>query len=73
MNRRELMKLGTAAAAGLIVLGIDRNLAGSFSIVLHFVAFGPPFILALFFIIRDGIGIGRLREMMITKRQEVSG
>ncbi len=62
-----------AAAAGLIVLGIDRNLAGSFSIVLHFVAFGPPFILALFFIIRDGIGIGRLREMMITKRQEVSG
>ena len=62
-----------AAAAGLIVLGVDRNLAGSFSIVLHFIAFGPPFILALFFIVRDGIGIGRLREMMVTKRQEVSG
>ena len=53
-----------AAAAGLIFLGIERNLAASIAIVLHFVAFGPPFVLALFYLMRDGIGWGRLREMM---------
>ncbi len=53
-----------AAATGLIFLGIEQNLAGSVAIVFHFVAFGPPFILGLFYLVRDGIGLGSLREMM---------
>lgn len=53
-----------AAAAGLIVLGVERNLAGSISIVLHFIAFGSPFLIGLFFIVRDGLGLARLRELM---------
>ena len=53
-----------AAAAGLIVLGVGKNLAGSISIVLHFIAFGSPFLIGLFFIVRDGLGLGGLRELM---------
>lgn len=53
-----------AAAAGLIFLGVERNLAASVSIVFHFVAFGPPFVLGLFYLVRDGIGLGSLRAMM---------
>jgi glycosyltransferase 2 family protein len=61
-----------AAAAGLIFLGIERNLAASIAIVLHFVAFGPPFILALFYLMRDGIGWRRLREMMTFTESSVT-
>jgi uncharacterized protein (TIRG00374 family) len=61
-----------AAAAGLIFLGIERNLAASIAIVLHFVAFGPPFVLALFYLMRDGIGWGRLREMMAFSESSVT-
>ena len=59
-----------AAAAGLIVLGIGRNLAGSISIVLHFIAFGSPFLIGLFFIVRDGLGLGGLRELMSSAESE---
>ena len=57
-----------AAAAGLIFLGIEQNLAASVAIVFHFVAFGPPFVLGLFYLVRDGIGLGRLREMMTSSK-----
>lgn len=55
-----------AAAAGMIILGVEKNLAGSAAIVFHFVAFGPPFLLGLFYLAKDGIGLGRLREMIST-------
>jgi hypothetical protein len=53
-----------AAAAGLVILGVEKNLAGSVAIAFHFVAFGPPFLLGLFFLAKDGIGLGSLREMI---------
>lgn len=56
-----------AAAAGLIFLGVERNLAGSISIIFHIVAFGPPFLLGIFFLMRDGIGLHRLREIISTR------
>lgn len=59
-----------AAAAGLIVLGVEKNLAGSISIVLHFIAFGSPFLIGLFFIVRDGLGLGGLRELMSSAASE---
>jgi uncharacterized protein (TIRG00374 family) len=57
-----------AAAAGLIFLGVERNHAASVAIVLHLVAFGPPFVLGLFYLVRDDIGLARLREMMAQER-----
>ena len=57
-----------AAAAGLIFLGLERNLAASVAIVLHLVSFGPPFLLGLYFLVRDGVGIGQLREMVAHER-----
>ncbi|MBX3280552.1 MAG: flippase-like domain-containing protein [Acidobacteria bacterium] len=57
-----------AAAAGLILLGIDRNLSAGISIVLHLVAFGSPFLLGLFFLARDGIGLRELREMISSRK-----
>ena len=53
-----------AAAAGMIILGVEKNLAGSVAIAFHFVAFGPPFLLGLFYLAKDGIGLGSLREMI---------
>jgi uncharacterized protein (TIRG00374 family) len=62
-----------AAAAGLIILGIEKNLAGSVAIAFHFVAFGPPFLLGLFYLAKDGIGVGRLREMITTSERATAG
>jgi hypothetical protein len=53
-----------AIAAGLIFLGIERNLAAGVAILLHLVAFGPPFLIGLFYLIRDGIGVSQLRKMI---------
>ncbi|MEP7271817.1 MAG: lysylphosphatidylglycerol synthase transmembrane domain-containing protein [Acidobacteriota bacterium] len=61
-----------AAAAGLIFLGIERNLAASAAIVFHFVAFGPPFVLGMFYLVKDGIRLGSLREMIASSKTEDS-
>src|SRR5262249_17061372 len=53
-----------AAAASLILLGYDRNLAASVAIVFHLIAFGPPFLIGLFYLMRDGLGLSKLREMI---------
>lgn len=53
-----------AAAAGLIFLGLERNRAASVAITLHLVSFGPPFVLGLYYLIRDGISLTRLRQML---------
>jgi glycosyltransferase 2 family protein len=62
-----------AAAAGLIVLGVEKNLAGSVAIAFHFVAFGPPFLLGLFYVAKDGIGLGSLREMISVPETVTAG
>lgn len=53
-----------AAAKGLEFLGLDSNLAASIAIVYHLIAFGPPFVIGLFYLIRDDISFRQLREMI---------
>jgi uncharacterized protein (TIRG00374 family) len=62
-----------AAAKGLEFLGLDPNFAASVAIVYHLIAFGPPFIIGLFYLLRDDISLRQLREMIaseIAERQE---
>jgi uncharacterized protein (TIRG00374 family) len=53
-----------AAAAALTFLGLERNFAASVAIIFHLISFGPPFLIGLFYLVRDGIGLGQLREMI---------
>ena len=53
-----------AAAKGLEFLGLEPNLAASIAIVYHLIAFGPPFVIGLYFLIRDDISFKQLREMI---------
>jgi uncharacterized protein (TIRG00374 family) len=58
-----------AAAKGLEFLGLDHNLAASIAIVYHLIAFGPPFVIALFYLIRDDISLSQLREMVASETE----
>jgi len=58
-----------AAAKGLEFLGLDPNLAASIAIVYHLIAFGPPFVIGLFYLIRDDIGLRQLREMIASETE----
>ena len=58
-----------AAAKGLEFLGLDPNLAASVAIVYHLIAFGPPFIIGLYYLIRDDISLGQLREMVASEAE----
>lgn len=60
-----------AAGKGLDFLGVESNLAGAIALALHLVSFGAPFILGLFYVARDGIGFGKLREMIAREQMEV--
>jgi glycosyltransferase 2 family protein len=62
-----------AAAKGLEFLGLDPNLAASIAIVYHLIAFGPPFVIGLFYLIRDDIGLKQLREMIASETAERQG
>jgi uncharacterized protein (TIRG00374 family) len=62
-----------AAAKGLEFLGLDPNLAASVAIVYHLIAFGPPFIIGLFYLIRDDISLRQLREMIASETAERQG
>jgi uncharacterized protein (TIRG00374 family) len=55
-----------AAAKGLEFLGLDPNLAASIAIVYHLIAFGPPFVIGLFYLIRDDISLGQF-DIPVTK------
>lgn len=56
-----------AAAKGLEFLGLDPNFAASVAIVYHLIAFGPPFVIGLFYLIRDDISFTQLREMIASE------
>jgi uncharacterized protein (TIRG00374 family) len=58
-----------AAAKGLEFLGLDPNLAASVAIVYHLIAFGPPFAIGLFYLIRDDISLIQLREMIASETE----
>jgi hypothetical protein len=56
-----------AAAKGLEFLGLEPNLAASIAIINHLIGFGPPFLLGLYFLIRDDLRISQIREMLTTE------
>lgn len=58
-----------AAAKAFEFLGVEANLAASVAIVYHLIAFGPPFILALYYLIRHDISYRQLREMIASESQ----
>jgi uncharacterized protein (TIRG00374 family) len=58
-----------AEAKAFEVLGLEANLAASIAIVHHLVAFGPPFLLALYFLVRDDIGLAQLRNLIASESQ----
>jgi glycosyltransferase 2 family protein len=62
-----------AAAKGLEFLGLDSNLAASIAIVYHLIAFGPPFVIGLYYLIRDDISIRQLRELIASETEERQG
>src|SRR5262249_20498089 len=62
-----------AAAKGLEFLDLDPNLAASIAIVYHLIAFGPPFLIGLFYLIRDDINLRQLREMIASETAERQG
>ncbi len=62
-----------AAAKGFEILGLETNLAASIAIIYHLIAFGPPFLMALFFLIRDEISLHQIREMLASESEAQIG
>jgi uncharacterized protein (TIRG00374 family) len=50
-------------AAGLIVLGADRDQAAAVAIVLHLVGYTPALLFALYFVMRGDVSLGRLQHL----------
>jgi glycosyltransferase 2 family protein len=55
------------AAKGFELLGMEPNLAASIALVYHLIAFGPPFFIALYYLVRDEITINQLRETIASE------
>jgi uncharacterized protein (TIRG00374 family) len=58
-----------AAAKAFEFLGVEPNLAASIAIVYHLIAFGPPFLVALYYLIRHDVSFKQLREMIASESQ----
>ncbi len=56
-----------AEAKAFEFLGLEANLAASVAIIHHLIAFGPPFLLALYFLVRDEIGFGQIRDAIASE------
>ena len=62
----------TAAAVGMILMGVAREQAAAASIVLHLVAFGPALFFGLYYFLRGDISLGQLRRFAASESpQEV--
>jgi glycosyltransferase 2 family protein len=53
-----------AAQAGFEFLGVEKNLAAAIAVVYHLIAFGAPFILGLYYLIRDDISVQQIRDAL---------
>lgn len=53
-----------ATAAGLLFLGVEKELAAAVAIVLHLVDFGPAILFGAFYAIRGDLSISRLRTLV---------
>jgi glycosyltransferase 2 family protein len=61
-----------AAAKAFEFLGLEPNLAASIAIVYHLIAFGPPFIVALYYLVRADISLDQVREMIASEGEPVN-
>ena len=52
-----------AAAAGLVFLGVTKELAAAIAIVIHLVDFAPALVFGLYYLVRGEVTIRRLREI----------
>ncbi|MGH9799537.1 MAG: lysylphosphatidylglycerol synthase transmembrane domain-containing protein, partial [Blastocatellia bacterium] len=59
-----------AAAKALEFLGVEANLAASVAIVYHLIAFGPPFVMGLYYLIRHDISFKQLSEMIASEGEQ---
>lgn len=53
-----------ATAAGLLFLGVKKELAAALSIVLHLVDFGPAIIFGIVYVVRGDLSLSKLRAMI---------
>ncbi len=53
-----------ATAAGLLFLGVRKEMAAALSIVLHLVDFGPALLFGIFYAIRGDLSMTKLRAMI---------
>ena len=53
-----------ATAAGLLFLGVKKEMAAALSIVLHLVDFGPAVLFGIFYVIRGDLSVAKLRAMI---------
>jgi uncharacterized membrane protein YbhN (UPF0104 family) len=59
-----------ATAAGLLFLGIDRELAAAISILMHAVDFGPALLFGLAYAIKGDLNFSRLRSLTSSESVE---
>lgn len=52
-----------ATAAGLIFLGVEREMAAAVAIVMHVIDFGPSVVFGFFYFVRGDINFARLRSL----------
>ena len=53
-----------ATAAGLLFLGVKKDIAAALSIVMHLVDFGPALLFGIFYVIRGDLSVAKLRTMI---------
>jgi glycosyltransferase 2 family protein len=53
----------TATAAALAFLGVAQNKAASVAIVLHLVIFTPATVFGVYYLLKEGLSLGRLRRI----------
>lgn len=56
-----------AAAAGLVFLGVSREMAAAIAIVIHLVDFAPAVGFALYYLVRGDVSLSRLRKIENTE------
>lgn len=61
----------TATAAALTFMGVAQNKAASVAILLHLVIFAPATFFGLFYVLKDGLSLDRLRRIGEREVEEV--
>ena len=61
----------TATAAALAFLGVAKNKAASVAIILHLVVFTPATLFGMFYVVKDGLSLDRLRRIGERQVEEV--